>query len=72
MIYLKTVIAGMLGVAVVIIMFSITSRLRRNPPPRPMTHSRVFWALVLLCFALWAGLYWEFHGIVFYVGHVAN
>lgn len=46
--------------------------LRLNPSSQPVTRNRFFWVLLLLCFALGVGLYWEFHGIVFYTSHIPN
>ncbi len=70
MIYLKAAIAGTLTVALVVLLRFIA--VRRNRSPREIFRSQVLWALMLLGFALGAGLYWEFHGIVFYTGHVSN
>lgn len=64
MIYVKTLIAGAVCAVAFVAFCHFVRYLRSVSSASSLVgHSLLFWAGVLLSFALGAGLYWEFHGI---------
>ena len=74
MIYLKTLIAGILGAFSFLVVRSFLLYFRTNKVGiHPLFNgSSLMWIGLLVCFFLGAGLYHEFHGVVFYTALIKH